>query len=108
MKSRRNFKEDLTKVQKTQRICYQHFVSYDLFTTITIGGKSDWFLPSKDELNEMYKERTHLGISSGYFWSSSQYNHDVAWYQSLASGSRYYGSGKDDNSYGCVRAVRAF
>ena len=39
---------------------------------VTIGGKSDWFLPSSAELTQMYKAKTHLGISSGVFWSSTQ------------------------------------
>ena len=70
------------------------------------GGKNDWFLPSKDELNEMYKARTHLGgISSGLFWSSSQSYYNLAWYQ-------YFGNGDQDYNYKyCnydVRAVRAF
>jgi len=73
------------------------------------GGKNDWFLPSLDELNEMYKARTHLGISSGYFWSSSQYSSDYFYtcYQYFANGdqlsSNYY---FNYNYY--VRAVRAF
>ena len=75
------------------------------------GGKNDWFLPSKDELNEMYKARTHLGISSGWFWSSSQRNKDTAWEQSFTTSG---GQGNDDKSnyifynYKNVRAIRAF
>ena len=38
----------------------------------TGGGKNDWFLPSYDELIEMYKARTRLGMPSARFWSSTQ------------------------------------
>ena len=69
------------------------------------GGKNDWFLPSKDELNEMYKARTHLGISSELFWSSSQENYLYAWYQYFGDG-RQYSNVKYVNY--SVRAVRAF
>ena len=72
---------------------------------ITIGGKSDWFLPSKDELNEIYKARTHLGISLGYFWSSSQNDNEIAWYQDFGDG--YQGRNIKEYDY-YVRAVRAF
>jgi len=69
------------------------------------GGKSDWFLPSRDELNAMYKAKNHLGISSGYFWSSSQYHTDNAWGQYFGSG----GQGNFDKGFDYyVRAVRAF
>jgi len=67
------------------------------------GGKNDWFFPSKDELNEMYKAKTHLGISSGWFWSSSQYNFIYAWFQDFN-----YGSQDVDYRSNNVRAVRAF
>jgi len=77
---------------------------------ITIGGKTDWFLPSKDELNEMYKARTHLEISEGRFWSSSQYvsygTSGNAWGKDFADGSESTASkvfGRLD-----VRAIRAF
>jgi len=69
-------------------------------------GKNDWFLPSSYELNEMYKARTHLGISSGYIWSSSQYSLTSALGQRFDDG--YAGSvGKFFNVHN-VRAVRAF
>jgi len=71
----------------------------------TGGGKNDWFLPSKDELNEIYKARTHLGISLGYFWSSSQNDNEIAWYQDFGDG--YQGRNIKEYDY-YVRAVRAF
>ena len=71
------------------------------------GGKSDWFLPSKDELNEMYEARTHLGISSGDFWSSSQDYYDAAWDQGFDHGGQSNGYfNKGQGRY--VRAIRAF
>ena len=71
----------------------------------TGGGKTDWFLPSKYELNEMYKAKSHLGISSGWFWSSSQYDYHYAWFQ-------WFADGEWDSIHmlfaSSVRAVRAF
>ncbi|MCL2180056.1 MAG: DUF1566 domain-containing protein [Treponema sp.] len=69
------------------------------------GGLNDWFLPSIDELNEMYKSRTHLGISEGLFWSSSQRDYLDAWGQYFGDGDQYY---YHKNYYNYVRAVRAF
>ena len=65
----------------------------------------DWFLPSRDELNELYKERAQFGISSGTFSSSSQANTLVLWNQSFSSGRFSYFSKATPLS---VRAVRAF
>ncbi len=40
--------------------------------SLSTGGKTDWFLPSKDELNEMYIQRTAIGgFSPLNYWSSS-------------------------------------
>ena len=40
----------------------------------TNNGFSDWYLPSKDELNEIYIHRNILGIPSNFVrWSSSEH-----------------------------------
>ncbi len=69
------------------------------------GGKDDWFLPSKDELNELYKQKNTVGVASNIYWSSSEYSASTAWVQSFGSGSQANG---DKNYDRRVRAVRAF
>jgi len=66
------------------------------------GGKNDWFLPSKDELNALYESNV---IDTGSFWSSSQYNSHSAWSQFFHSGDQ---STYDKNTICMVRAIRAF
>ena len=69
------------------------------------GGKDDWFLPSFAEINQMYIQRSHVGITTGTFWSSSQVNNDLAWNHNFVSGNEG-GSFKNNNF--SVRAIRAF
>jgi hypothetical protein len=38
------------------------------------NGKTDWHLPSRDELNELRKQHTAIGIPADYYWSSSEYS----------------------------------
>jgi hypothetical protein len=73
------------------------------------GGKDDWYLPTKRELNLIY-ENLHkagkLNMGSDCYWSSSEgRTSDRAWYQ-------YFSDGRQANYYksdtGSVRAVRAF
>jgi hypothetical protein len=75
------------------------------------GGKTDWFLPSKSELNVLYTNRGHVGnLQTERYWSSSDsyihYAYDYyAWRQYFSSGSQDY----DTKGSSCsVRAVRAF
>jgi len=84
----------------------------------TDGGYSDWFLPSKDELDKLFDNKDAIGgfDVNGvnlYYWSSSEYdlssypefNAKYAWSQNFNVGNQ---------SRGCkwfiarVRAVRAF
>ena len=86
------------------------------------GGKTDWFLPSRDELNELCKYAKtqttgdieqdcvlsgtiRTGFVSDHYWSSSESNPTIALGQSFSSGI--------GDSYGkgfifYVRPVRAF
>jgi hypothetical protein len=72
----------------------------------TGGGKTDWFLPSKDELNQLYLQKTVVGgFAAAYYWSSSQDYANVAWLQGFVNG--FQGNGNKLNALG-VRPVRAF
>ena len=72
---------------------------------------SDWFLPSINELNQMYDNRATLEAVSGFtafgifYWSSTEYDNDYAWFQGFDFGYQY-----DYHKYytNNVRAVRAF
>jgi len=71
------------------------------------GGKNDWFLPSKDELNELYKQRNHFESTRLSFWSSSQGNEYNAWNQNFDNGKQEYNDNTNDFAYS-VRAIRSF
>ena len=86
----------------------------DICANLTLGGYSDWFLPSKDELNQMYLnigQGNALGLGNiGGFanyvcWSSTEDGFNFAWSQGFNSGGQV-GNGKNANVN--VRAVRAF
>ena len=101
------------------------------------GGYDDWFLPSKDELCEMYKalkcpggtkhggdcpDRTHAATSTegtrnsfgnNNYWSSSEPDGDYVWERSGEAWLQYFGDGSQCSNYTrssnlYVRAVRAF
>ena len=81
----------------------------------TGGGYTDWFLPSKDELNRMWLKRTDINttalandgsnFSTNYYWSSTEVGDSVAYRQYFDTGSQSYVN--KNNTYN-VRAVRAF
>jgi len=58
------------------------------------NGFTDWFLPSKDELNEACRHLSHSRtgrqltpageFDRGYYWTSSDYNGKTAWSQYFA------------------------
>jgi hypothetical protein len=81
----------------------------------TGGGYTDWFLPSKAELNKMRLERETINtiasanggsnFSSNWYWSSTESGSSDAWIHHLSTG----GSQVLDKSLSVwVRAVRAF
>jgi hypothetical protein len=74
------------------------------------GGFSNWTLPSRTELNRIYENLIKSGIvnlGSDWYWSSSEYNNNHAWFQWFRDGYQSnLGPGKRGKY--CVRAVRAF
>lgn len=74
---------------------------------LVLGGYSDWYLPSKDELNKLYTNRVIIGgFSSAKYWSSSEYNNFYAWRHGFGNNDVYYESKSLNTLY--VRAIRAF
>ena len=76
-------------------------------------GYTDWYLPSKDELNKLYLSQSAIGGfgSDDYYWSSSEYaaNKNGAWVQGLGGGSvDGLQSSTSKGSPHRVRAVRSF
>ena len=70
------------------------------------SGYTDWFLPSKNELNELYKQKDLVGgFTSSFYWTSSEYFLTNYWLQFFSNGLQSF-AGPNNNGY--VRPVRAF
>ena len=71
------------------------------------GAKfNDWRLPTKDELNLIYKQKESIGGFSTYsYWSSTEYGSASVWDQDFNGGYQNPISQEDKDN---VRAVRAF
>lgn len=90
---------------------------------LVCGGKDDWFLPAKDELdiafNRLAQNRVAGndtpvgGFNKGYYWTSSDYNNKTAWAQYFMDGQQFdrvqtLDGNKTPPTPFRVRAVRAF
>jgi hypothetical protein len=73
----------------------------------TNNSKTDWHLPSKNELAQLYAERTTVGgFSTGSYWSSSEDSYALyAWGQWFFAGTS---DPYSKNATAYVRPVRAF
>ena len=70
------------------------------------GGYTDWYLPSKDELEKLSYTREIIGgFVNYYYWSSSEVDLSKAWFQTFFSG-RQSISVKGEPAI--VRAIRSF
>ena len=87
----------------------------DICANLVLGGYSDWFLPSKDELNQIYEnigQGNALGLgnigsfANGPFWSSTEFNNNKAWAHNFNDGVQ--AKPLKSFTFSGVRAVRAF
>ena len=80
------------------RLCYD----------LVLGGYSDWYLPSWDELQKLYNNKSTIDGLAGRHWSSSEYIYnDGALYVDFSIDAGYMGSALKNGVYN-VRAVRSF
>ena len=96
--------------------CNEASFAAKLCDNLTLGGQSDWFLPSRDEMNLMYKNM-YLNSQGNFttslmYWSSTSSSYE---YYSLSFNFNYstaFGSGDSSKIMKLidlsVRAVRAF
>jgi len=76
----------------------------------TGGGYTDWYLPSKEELNKLYINRVAIGgFANAWYWNSTEYNLSVftfGWCQNFNNGNQ---DAFNDVTWAVnVRAIRAF
>ena len=75
--------------------------------TLNRGGYSDWSLPTKEELDELYINKNQIGnFQNDYYWSDSDFERFYAWNQDFSAGFPNYNY-KKFNDYR-VRAIRRF
>jgi len=81
------------------RLCYD----------LALNSYSDWYLPSKDELFQLYMNRVAIGgfAASGYYWSSSKYDDFNATAQNFFNGYQYDNFNMTTISF-FVRCIRSF
>lgn len=68
--------------------CGMTGIAAKICNDLVLNGYTDWFLPSKDELYQMYLQRTAIG---GFFpveyWSSSEVDVESGWSRAFYNGS---------------------
>ena len=76
---------------------------------VTINGYSDWYLPSRDELNKLYMNRVQIGgfNLAGWYFSSTESSSVYAWYQDFSNGTQA-GTGAHKDWVLSMRAIRSF
>jgi hypothetical protein len=91
--------------------CATAGIAARLAASYTGGGFTDWYLPAKDELDQMYINKSVIpnlagGVNCGY-WSSTESSSTLAWinYLCLSSGN-VSGALKSFTSQTVVRAIR--
>ena len=72
--------------------------------SLSAHGSDDWYLPAKDELAVLHANNVAIGaFGTGFYWSSSEYAINFAWYQRFSDGSQSYTTGNNVYAVRCVR-----
>lgn len=92
--------------------CTETGIAARICDDLVLNGYDDWYLPSKDELNQIYINRVAIGgfnVPEQVYWSSSEgpvaQDGGSAWTQQIGSG---FQVAIYKHTYYAVRAVRSF
>ena len=86
--------------------CWETNFAAKLARAVRDGGYSDWYLPSKDELNKLYINKNIVGnFIETHYWSSSESDSNYAIFQNFGTGAQ---SNSDKNAQKGIRAIRTF
>jgi clan AA aspartic protease (TIGR02281 family) len=81
-------------------------MTWDIAKAVCAALGAGWRLPTKEELNELYKHKDAIGgFAAANYWSSSEYSSNFAWYQNFFFGNQFY---YNKGNISAVRAVRTF
>jgi hypothetical protein len=93
--------------------CTTAGIAAQLCTSLNLGGHTDWYLPSINELTQLYNNRAYVGnLASAVYWSSTEFfdthafdaQHNAYQYNFIFNSSI---QGSKLNSF-YVRAIRSF
>ena len=88
--------------------CSETGIAARICAELSLNAYTDWYLPSKDELNLMFVNLKAHGLgafTSSSYWSSTEQTAGLAWNQYFGDG--YQGAVDKPGNYS-VRAIRAF
>jgi hypothetical protein len=86
--------------------CPEPYTAAKIADAYALNGYTDWYLPSKNELNLLYQQKIVVGgFASSSYWSSSEFDSENAWVQLFG---KLFQSFSGKYSPLPVRAVRAF
>ena len=72
----------------------------------TYAGHTGWRLPTKHELNELYEDKETIGgFKLAYYWSSTEYNNNRAWFQAFSNGFQYDNGKNNSLRVRCLRDI---
>lgn len=99
-----------TNTQRIIALCNEPKIAARICDELVIDNYSDWYLPSKEELNLMHKNLRQNGFGNFIlhrYWSSSEYDAQFAHCQLFNANTNQLYYDKDLLAY-YVRAVRSF
>jgi hypothetical protein len=82
-------------------------IAANLCDNLSLNGYTDWYLPAKDELWEMFLQRTVIGRFTNYiYWSSTEVSGPGAWI--VAFDGDGYAAWTNKDAFANVRCIRKF